>query len=91
MREEYWQRRHLAAEDEEERLYWEERRRYEEDYMEWCRRGNLGPFPRRPPFAGGAPPPVSTCYNNLVLEYKLVIDLKIRVVMINYSSPLKIW
>lgn len=60
MREEYWQRRHMAAEDEEERLYWEERRRYEEDYMEWCRRGNLGPFPRpRPPFSGNVPPPVS--------------------------------
>ncbi|KAB0802465.1 hypothetical protein PPYR_04651 [Photinus pyralis] len=58
MREEYWQRRHLAAEDEEERMYWEERRRYEEDYMEWCRRGNLGPFPRpRPPFSGSVPPP----------------------------------
>lgn len=50
----------MAAEDEEERMYWEERRRYEEDYMEWCRRGNMGPFPRgRPPFPGGAPPPVS--------------------------------
>ncbi|XP_017781830.1 PREDICTED: zinc finger RNA-binding protein isoform X2 [Nicrophorus vespilloides] len=58
LREEYWQRRHMAAEDEEERMYWEERRRYEEDYMEWCRRGNMGPFPRgRPPFPGNAPPP----------------------------------
>lgn len=60
MYEEYWQRRHMAsaeAED-EERLYWEERRRYEEDYMEWCRRGAMGPFPGgrgRPPFPG--PPP----------------------------------
>lgn len=59
LREEYWQRRHMAAEDEEERLYWEERRRFEEDYMDWCRRGNLGPFPRgRPSFPGGAMPPV---------------------------------
>ncbi|XP_022919912.1 zinc finger RNA-binding protein isoform X2 [Onthophagus taurus] len=58
LREEYWQRRHMAAEDEEERMYWEERRRYEEDYMEWCRRGNMGPFPRgRPPFPGSGPPP----------------------------------
>ncbi|XP_018334589.1 zinc finger RNA-binding protein [Agrilus planipennis] len=58
LREEYWQRRHMAAEDEEERMYWEERRRYEEDYMEWCRRGNMGPFPRpRPPFPGSAPLP----------------------------------
>lgn len=49
----------MAVEDEEERLYWEERRRFEEDYMDWCRRGNLGPFPRgRPAFPGGAMPPV---------------------------------
>lgn len=50
----------MAAEDEEERLYWEERRRFEEDYMDWCRRGNLGPFPRgRPAFPGATMPPVS--------------------------------
>lgn len=63
LREEYWQRRHMAAEDEEERMYWEERRRYEEDYMEWCRRGNMGPFPRgRPPFPGSGPPPVRNAF-----------------------------
>lgn len=28
----YWQKRRLAAENEEERIYWEERKRYEEDY-----------------------------------------------------------
>lgn len=60
MYEEYWQRRHMASAEaeEEERMYWEERRRYEEDYMEWCRRGAMGPFPAgrgRPPFPG--PPP----------------------------------
>lgn len=60
MVEEYWQRRHLAAAEaeDEERLYWEERRRYEEDYLEWCRRGAMGPFPSgraRPPFPGPAP------------------------------------
>jgi hypothetical protein len=44
-------------EDEDDRMYWEDRRRYEEEYMELCRRGNLGPYPRgRPPFPGGAPP-----------------------------------
>lgn len=51
----------MVADDEDERLYWEERRRYEEDYMEWCRRGNMGPFPRgRPPYPGSVPPAVST-------------------------------
>lgn len=61
LREEYWQRRHMVADDEEDRLYWEERRRYEEDYMEWCRRGNMGPFPRgRPLYPGNVPPAVST-------------------------------
>lgn len=49
----------MAAEDEEERMYWEERRRFEEDYMDWCRRGNLGPFPRgRPAYPGATMPPV---------------------------------
>ncbi|GLV44025.1 Zinc-finger protein at 72D [Carabus blaptoides fortunei] len=62
MAEEYWQRRHMAAAEaeEEDRLYWEERRRYEEDYLEWCRRGAMGPFPPgrgRPPFPAGGPPP----------------------------------
>ncbi|XP_065169843.1 zinc finger RNA-binding protein isoform X2 [Atheta coriaria] len=60
LREEYWQRRHIAPDDDDERMYWEERRRYEEDYMEWCRRGNMGPFPRgRPPFPGNGPPPMT--------------------------------
>lgn len=53
----------MVADDEDERLYWEERRRYEEDYMEWCRRGNMGPFPRgRPPYPGNVPPTVSDIY-----------------------------
>ncbi|XP_044263086.1 zinc finger RNA-binding protein isoform X1 [Tribolium madens] len=58
LREEFWARRHYnMPEDEDDRMYWEDRRRYEEEYMEMCRRGNLGPYPRgRPPFAGGAPP-----------------------------------
>lgn len=59
----YWQRRHMAVAEaeEEDRIYWEERRRYEEDYLDWCRRGALGPFPPgrgRPPFPAGGPPPV---------------------------------
>ncbi|XP_068911922.1 zinc finger RNA-binding protein isoform X2 [Tenebrio molitor] len=58
LREEFWARRHYnMPEDEDDRMYWEDRRRYEEEYMELCRRGNLGPYPRgRPPFPGGAPP-----------------------------------
>ncbi|XP_063906580.1 zinc finger RNA-binding protein isoform X3 [Zophobas morio] len=58
LREEFWARRHYnMPEDEDDRMYWEDRRRYEEEYMEMCRRGNLGPYPRgRPPFPGGAPP-----------------------------------
>lgn len=43
-------------EDEEDRMYWEDRRRYEEEYMEMVRRGNIGPYPRGRPFPGGAPP-----------------------------------
>lgn len=37
-------------EDEEDRMYWEDRRRYEEEYMEMVRRGNIGPYPRGRPF-----------------------------------------
>lgn len=52
MREEYWQRRHMAHD--EEAQYWEEQRRYEEDWnMEWFRRtGSMPPYggPRGRPF-----------------------------------------
>ncbi|XP_049820489.1 zinc finger RNA-binding protein isoform X3 [Aethina tumida] len=53
LREEFWSRRHYnMPEDEEDRMYWEDRRRYEEEYMEMVRRGNMGPFPRGRAFPG---------------------------------------
>ncbi|XP_018575863.1 zinc finger RNA-binding protein isoform X3 [Anoplophora glabripennis] len=56
LREEFWARRHYNMPEDEEGMYWEDRRRYEEEYMEMARRGNMGPYLRGRPFPGGAPP-----------------------------------
>ncbi|CAH0552579.1 unnamed protein product [Brassicogethes aeneus] len=52
LREEFWSRRHYNMPEDEEAIYWEDRRRYEEEYMEMMRRGNMGPFPRGRAFPG---------------------------------------
>lgn len=53
--------------EDEEGMYWEDRRRYEEEYMEMARRGNMGPYLRGRPFPGGAPPVSYEIYTSFKL------------------------
>lgn len=54
MQAEYWNRRNMAEDGEDDSMYWDERRRFEEefDYMGWQRGAFPGPrgLPMRPPY-----------------------------------------
>lgn len=81
LREEIWARRHYNMPGDDEGMYWDDRRRYEEEYMDMVRHGNMGPFPRGRPFPGGAPPV------SLILTFNITTSLNIFTVLPRRYAP----